>query len=655
MRRAILVVAASLLALPALAETPSADDAVQRRKLKSPDIEMAYWYQTTTEKRPVPPGHDIEIAKWLSRMGNHLVQLRHCLTAALYLKVNAYWPGHGEIAADLDGGEHGYINPEKEGGDAGRYYGKMYYDMPVPGLLGAEAILVYADRVSSILRPMLAGASLSRVEDDTLERPDLSIHMRSGDVFREHPHWKYVQPPCYFYDRVMEDFLREMGISLQDALAEDAGERLKDVHVRIIAEDNVNPCVNAFTEKYKFARWQRSPLEEDIAVMLRADRVAYGYGTFAPTLLSGMDAVKKAYLPSHSLEPWGSGIETHVVDIDDYVAIIKDVDGGWKNTAEQRQRMLEWQPAQPRPGQDLRIRKWRRGLEAFLRQLRIATSACLVLGVNLVVPEHNLLRNATYIEVHPSREPSAQQTTAGNDFLEGGAGMDLRLGISPEDEARLRGSGLAELRAGAAQVLARYLNLHSDHDDPAVVADIAVLLDSEYCLLSPRRHSGPHELCARAPAPVSTFVHAVDRAAARATGDAQARAQFVMDTTLENHPHSRHATMRVENVYKTTLVEKASPGVQFIEPSQPSADAAVSLPVKARQAVVGTGALALELVPYMDRLEVIYVPDTVAEEYRRVVGGAAVEVMSIQPYEDDYFKLASLQDRHRLIEASAYP
>ena len=171
---------------------------------------------------------------------------------------------------------------------------------------------------------------------------DLAIHLRAGDIFndtRAHP--SYVQPPLAFYRLCVEFARAELGIG----------------RVVLVYEDESNPCIPALKAWLSEAGVPHAShsrtLDEDMAMLLAASHCVFGYGSFglAIALLSGnLKTVLFPWLePRFDAVRQATGIRA--VRIDDagrgYIP-----SGGWANTPEQRQMMLDYPIVNLRLGAD---------------------------------------------------------------------------------------------------------------------------------------------------------------------------------------------------------------------------------------------------------------------------------------------------------------
>ena len=154
------------------------------------------------------------------------------------------------------------------------------------------------------------------------EDEDLHIHVRSGDIFGKNPHGGYVLPPLSFYTQIIDthDFKT----------------------IRIVAEDDKNPCINALLDKYPCAKYDKASLMDDAKIIVGAKNIAFGIGSFVPGLLYFNQGVKQLFYPSnsytHQLPELKASVLKHEIDISEYVTQM----GIWKNTPEQCELMITY-------------------------------------------------------------------------------------------------------------------------------------------------------------------------------------------------------------------------------------------------------------------------------------------------------------------------
>jgi hypothetical protein len=182
-----------------------------------------------------------------------------------------------------------------------------------------------------IIRPHLLG-SLAPYWCDHDPR-EVAVHLRAGDVFDKegYLHIWARQPPLSFYKLVIER-LRAAG---------------KIDRVRLVFEDRGNPCIDALgqyliEQKIPFCE-QSGALADDLAALVDAHHLVFGYGTFGYAVCRLSAHVETV----HYYEPEQLGCYGAMPCIDRVFAVRDCVGsyikrGEWRNTPEQRQVMLTY-------------------------------------------------------------------------------------------------------------------------------------------------------------------------------------------------------------------------------------------------------------------------------------------------------------------------
>lgn len=218
------------------------------------------------------------------------------------------------------------------------------------------------DHVSQLYKSVLA-KKIPRQKTD-----ELTIHIRSGDIFRTWIHADYVQPPLSFYQLVINQVVDK--------------KRIK--RVRLVFEDRGNPVVDAL-EAFLLASnipfsCQSGSAEEDIAALIDAPHMVYGVGTFGPAVCQFSDIVESVYYfsPDNSCPFKGIpniGKIVHISDAGDYIK-----PGEWKNSPEQRATMVEY------PVEKLVV------LGEWSHTVKRKASSSAKSGWESIVPVHNFIQ-----------------------------------------------------------------------------------------------------------------------------------------------------------------------------------------------------------------------------------------------------------------------
>ena len=214
---------------------------------------------------------------WQGMLGNTLLQTYNCILIAIDKKYNIRLPDPKD--------NHKFSNYSK-------YYNKrdiilcpetskeeiknrynFYYQKWLPDY--TECFNKNHDQAIKILKELLVFSEEDAIysEDDTLV-----IHMRSGDIFTNCPHPKYVPPPLEFYTKIINK---------------------KEYKNYIICTQNGrNPCLKPL-EKMENVKWSGGELLKDIKLIMGAKHLVFGVGSFVPALLMLSKNIKKIYVPSN--------------------------------------------------------------------------------------------------------------------------------------------------------------------------------------------------------------------------------------------------------------------------------------------------------------------------------------------------------------------
>ena len=113
---------------------------------------------------------------------------------------------------------------------------------------------------------------------------DLYIHIRSGDIIDNNGNETYNAPPY-----------RSLPFSYYDTIIKN--NNFDKIH--IICEDDRHPVINKLLNKYNNIEFKLRSLDEDIKLIMGAINIAYGWGTFIPTLLYFNEGLKNIYIPKY--------------------------------------------------------------------------------------------------------------------------------------------------------------------------------------------------------------------------------------------------------------------------------------------------------------------------------------------------------------------
>ena len=145
------------------------------------------------------------------------------------------------------------------------------------------------------------------------------IHFRGGDIFSNRPHSSYVQPPLYYYNKIIEKY--------DNAI--------------LVGEDKSNPCINELLIRDNI-KYVSNSLKQDLELLTSVTNLAIGFGTFGFLLYLINVNLKNLYIPKYFIDElpkgnWGNDLKVHIIDLPGYIKV-----GEWKNTKEQQKVMLDY-------------------------------------------------------------------------------------------------------------------------------------------------------------------------------------------------------------------------------------------------------------------------------------------------------------------------
>ena len=171
----------------------------------------------------------------------------------------------------------------------------------------------------------------SKIENDLRI---LTIHIRSGDIFKGKVHPSYGQPPLCYYKEAINHY--------------------KPDSVELVYENDVNPTIPALinhleSKSIKYNTFSSKNLRDDINVLLRAKALVVGIGTFAKGIITLSDNVETFYsFQVRFVGPFVSSESTKLypkgIMIYDKKGLYKTkiLSRNWRNSLEQRNLMLQY-------------------------------------------------------------------------------------------------------------------------------------------------------------------------------------------------------------------------------------------------------------------------------------------------------------------------
>ena len=267
----------------------------------------------------------IKVKDWVGRLGNNIIELINILHIAIYYNYRIDFPKKGFITP--------YIDLE--------YIKKQFQNNILQGILLTDpSNFYYRQKIKNITQEVfnvnhvkvfdiIHKAFIIR-EESVIDKNDIVLHIRGGDVFNGNPHPGYAQPPLSYYINILDNNNFNKII--------------------IVSEDTKNPVLNELLKKYPNIIYKKQTLEEDIKIIMGTSKIVNSFGSFIPYLLLFSNNIKHLYQTSYQLinidqrldipyEKYNiSNFNIHVTDLTDYKLKITP----WKNTQNQKDIMLTY-------------------------------------------------------------------------------------------------------------------------------------------------------------------------------------------------------------------------------------------------------------------------------------------------------------------------
>ena len=256
------------------------------------------------------------------RLGNFIIKIKNALYIALFYNYNIILPIH-EYFNTTYINKNNIITCENEK-IVDKY--NFFYSDKVENI--DNTLFQYnTDKVLIILK------SIFVIKDSySLDKEDVLIHIRSGDIFKSiNMCDAYITPPLsYYIDIIKKNMFKK---------------------IYLIAEDINNPCINELLKLYPNIYFKLQTLEEDIKLILGAINIIMSFGTFIPQLLHFSEKIKTIYAPNYvklyktrHIVDYNLGIIAHYSELTDYYERMFP----WKNTIEQKDLMLSYKSLSPK-------------------------------------------------------------------------------------------------------------------------------------------------------------------------------------------------------------------------------------------------------------------------------------------------------------------
>jgi hypothetical protein len=288
----------------------------------------SYYLEGLCDPLSVPRVRAIRILRF-GRFGNNVIQLLQAIHVARKIKANRIYIGEVNIGKLKVPFRHAGLElvpsvtaEAQELVLTGHFYHRFCF---------AKLFSDFDDKLrlaimANYIRPMMAGLCVDAAGSIDI----LHIHVRSGDIFENSNHTGYVQPPLAYYAQVLRHAVLNFRVS----------------KVVLVFEDRKNPCVDALVNYLSLSplrfETHSGSIRDDMRVLASARHMAVGISSFAP--LIGLIFQNLLTIYGFRILPFGSLFNAQCVRS----FVIKDVvgqyirSGEWRNTKEQRRRMLQY-------------------------------------------------------------------------------------------------------------------------------------------------------------------------------------------------------------------------------------------------------------------------------------------------------------------------
>ena len=240
----------------------------------------------------------IILNNWYGRLGNNIQQIFNVISIALWYDQDIYFKVSHNLF-DLKIIEN-FFNKYKKNSDLITDKHNFFYTGKLP-------FPKYVFESYNTEKINLMKKSFLIKDIDKLDKDDLVIHIRSGDLFKKNPHSYYIPPPLSYYIKQID--------------------KNKYKQIIIVCEDKINPVVNKLLELYKNSIHNINSLQEDIKIILGATNIISSIGTFTFSLLIFSEHIK-----------YHHGQKGKYKELKNYYEIMSP----WMNTKEQRNYILDY-------------------------------------------------------------------------------------------------------------------------------------------------------------------------------------------------------------------------------------------------------------------------------------------------------------------------
>lgn len=247
----------------------------------------------------------IQITKWQGGFGNNLIQLINAIKIAEIEKINIVkFPVHDLFTED---------NIKLEfSGSGNKNLNELFFKIP-EHIAPIEMKRIFNHYIEPIFK-INTTRSRHNFKDN-----ELTVHIRSGDIFNKNPHSSYIQPPLNYYLKLLEKY-----------------------DLNLVFQDYKNPCISSLLLNEGVNNASQPTLHDDLVYLANSKSLAIGHGTFGLAIYIISKELQNLYIPHFSFldfpfGEWGSDINIYTIELKNYIK-----KGNWKNSYLQRRKMLKY-------------------------------------------------------------------------------------------------------------------------------------------------------------------------------------------------------------------------------------------------------------------------------------------------------------------------
>lgn len=294
-------------------------------------IGKAYWLETASPQTSRLPLIGLKLT-FIGRLGNQIIQLTQAIGIARRLGLKyivVLQTGMIRLAEKFSHDGLEFVSDIADVAKQGAFLtGNFFFRDELSPVLDQVSHRERYQIVHDIIVPRLMDP-LPDIADVKYD-DELTIHLRSGDIFQNSP-TGYTQPPLAFYTVLIRRLIAERRVR----------------RVRLVFENRFNPCIDpliVFLESEGIPyRIQNGTLVEDLVSLIDSPFLVFGFGSFGIGVCLMSRRVDTVYC-------FKGMNDTEYVEIPSVgrVVVVRDREerytkpGEWTNSREQRLLMLEY-------------------------------------------------------------------------------------------------------------------------------------------------------------------------------------------------------------------------------------------------------------------------------------------------------------------------